>query len=180
MVDVANQLRLMRETAGISQRELARKVGVSNGTISQIEKGKSDPSVGLLKQILKGLGLSIADFFEEREEPRQKIFFTQEEFVDVGSANVQFFQMGPSTRGRQIQFLKEIYASGASTGHKSLVHDGEETGFILSGQLEVTVGDQRRILSAGEGYYFNSTTPHSFRNVGLKPCELISACTPPF
>ena len=180
MVNVANQLRLMRETAGISQRELARKVGVSNGTISQIEKGKSDPSVGLLKQILDGLGLSIADFFEERVQPRQKIFFTSDEFVDVGSANVQFFQMGASSTGRQIQFLKEIYAGGASTGHKSLVHEGEEAGLIISGQLEVTVGDQRRTLSAGDGYYFNSTTPHSFRNVGIAPCVLISACTPPF
>lgn len=180
MVNVANRLRLVRETAGISQRELARRVGVSNGTISQIEKGNSDPSVGLLKQILDGLQLSIADFFEERIQPRQKVFFTQDEFVDVGSGNVNFFQMGPSTAGRQIQFLKEIYQVGASTGHKSLIHEGEEAGFILKGQLEVTVGDQRRILSAGEGYYFNSTTPHSFRNIANEPCELISACTPPF
>ena len=180
MVEVANQLRLMREIAGISQRELARKVGVSNGTISQIEKGNSDPSVGLLKQILEGLGLSIADFFEEHSQPRQKIFFESDEFVDVGSANVKFLQMGPSSTDRQIQFLKEVYAAGASTGHKSLVHEGEEAGIILSGQLEVTVGEERRILSAGDGYYFNSTTPHSFRNIGNVPCELISACTPPF
>ena len=180
MVNVANQLRLMRETAGISQRELARNVGVSNGTISQIEKGKSDPSVGLLKQILEGLGLSIADFFEERLQPRGKIFFVKDEFVDVGTANVQFLQMGASTRGRQIQFLKEVYAGGASTGHKSLVHEGEEAGIILTGQLEVTVGDQRRIFSAGDGYYFDSMTPHSFRNVGTEKCELVSACTPPF
>lgn len=180
MVNVANRLRLMRETAGMSQRELARRVGVSNGTISQIEKGKSDPSVGLLKQILEGMELSITDFFEERVQPRQKIFFRQDEFIDVGSSNVKFFQMGASAAGRQIQFLKEIYDGGASTGHKSLVHQGEEAGLILSGQLEVTVGDQRRVLKAGEGYYFNSTTPHRFRNVGSEPCELVSACSPPF
>ncbi|MCC3862096.1 cupin domain-containing protein [Pseudemcibacter aquimaris] len=180
MVNVANRLRLMRETAGISQRELARKVGVSNGTISQIEKGNSDPSVGLLKQILEGLELSIADFFEEKIQPRQKIFYAEDELVDVGSGKVKFLQMGPSTAGRKIQFLREFYEGGASTGHKSLVHEGEEAGFILSGQLEVTVGDQRRVLNAGEGYYFNSTTPHSFRNVSPEPCEIISACTPPF
>jgi transcriptional regulator with XRE-family HTH domain len=170
----------MRETAGLSQRELARRVGVSNGTISQIEKGKSDPSVGLLKQILEGLELSIADFFAETDQPRQHIFFKSQEFVDVGSANVKFLQMGPSSEGRAIQFLKEVYAQGASTGHKSMVHEGEEAGIILSGQLEVTVGDQRRVLNSGDGYYFDSTTPHSFRNVGKEPCELVSACTPPF
>lgn len=180
MVHVATRLRLLRETAGLSQRGLARRVGVSNGTISQIEKGNSDPSVGLLKQILDGLELSIADFFAEASQPRQHIFFKHDEFVDVGSANVQFLQMGPTTSGRQIQFLKEVYAVGASTGHKALVHDGEEAGMVISGVMEVTVGNQRRTLSAGEGYYFDSTTPHSFRNVGKEPCELISACTPPF
>ena len=180
MVNVANRLRLLRETAGISQRELARKVGVSNGTISQIENGKSDPSVGLLKQLLEGLELSIADFFAETSQTRQHVFFKQEEFIDVGSGNVQFLQMGATTKGRAIQFLKEVYTAGASTGHKALVHEGEEAGLILSGQLEVTVGNQRRILSQGDGYYFDSTTPHSFRNVGKEPCELVSACTPPF
>ena len=180
MVNVATRLRLLRETAGLSQREVARRAGVSNGTISQIEKGKSDPSVGLLKQVLDGLELSIADFFAEAHQPRQHIFFREDEFVDVGSANVQFLQMGPTMQGRQIQFLKEVYAVGASTGHKSLVHEGEEAGMVVSGQMEVTVGNQRRTLSAGEGYYFDSTTPHSFRNVGKDPCELISACTPPF
>lgn len=180
MVNVANRLRLMRETAGISQRELARKVGVSNGTISQIEKGNSDPSVGLLKQILEGLELSISDFFEERSHTREKIFFSADDFVDVGSGSVKFLQMGPSTAGRKLQFYKEVYPVAASTGHKSLIHEGEEAGLILKGQLEVTVGDQRRILSAGEGYYFNSMIPHSFRNVGKEPCELISSCTPPF
>lgn len=180
MVNVANRLRLMRETAGISQRELARIVGVSNGTISQIEKGNSDPSVGLLKQILEGLELSIADFFEEKVQPRQKIFFAPDEFVDVGSGSVQFLQMGPSSTGRLLQFLKEVYAPGASTGHKSLVHEGEEAGMVLCGTLEVTVGDQRRVLGAGDGYYFNSMIPHRFRNIGTEPCELISSCTPPF
>lgn len=180
MVNVANRLRLMRETAGLSQRELARNVGVSNGTISQIEKGNSDPSVGLLKQILEGLELSIGDFFEERSHPRQKIFFSGGDFVDVGSGSVKFLQMGPSTAGRKLQFYKEIYPSGASTGHKSLVHEGEEAGVIITGKLEVTVGDQRRVLNAGEGFYFNSMIPHSFRNVGNEPCEMISSCTPPF
>ena len=180
MINVANRLLLLRKAAGLSQRELARRAGVSNGTISQIEKGKSDPSIGLLKQVLDGLQLSITDFFAEANQPRKHIFFRQDEFVDVGAVGVQFLQMGPSPAGRSIQFLKEVYASGASTGHKALIHEGEEAGIILSGELEVTVGDQRRVLRSGDGYYFNSTTPHSFRNVGKIDCELVSACTPPF
>ena len=55
----------------------------------------------------------------------------------------------------------------------------EEGGIILSGQLEVTVDSERRILGPGDAYYFESRRPHRFRYVGAKPSELISACTPP-
>ena len=47
------------------------------------------------------------------------------------------------------------------------------------GRLEVTVDDERRILDPGDAYYFESRRPHRFRCVGAKPCEVISACTPP-
>ena len=60
-----------------------------------------------------------------------------------------------------------------------LVHEGEEGGIVLSGRLEVTVDDERRILGPGDAYYFESRRPHRFRCVGPVPCEVISACTPP-
>ena len=50
---------------------------------------------------------------------------------------------------------------------------------VLRGRLEVTVGDQRRVLGPGDAYYFNSRLPHRFRTVGEEVCEVVSACTPP-
>ena len=55
----------------------------------------------------------------------------------------------------------------------------EEGGVVLRGRLEVTVGDQRRVLGPGDAYYFNSRLPHRFRTVGEEVCEVVSACTPP-
>ena len=60
-----------------------------------------------------------------------------------------------------------------------LEHEGEEGGIILSGRLEVTVGEATRILGAGDAYYFNSRQPHRFRNVGNEACTLVSSCSPP-
>jgi mannose-6-phosphate isomerase-like protein (cupin superfamily) len=60
-----------------------------------------------------------------------------------------------------------------------LSHDAEEGGIILEGRLEVTVGDQVRVLSAGDAYLFNSRVPHRFRNTGSTECVLVTACTPP-
>ena len=60
-----------------------------------------------------------------------------------------------------------------------LVHEGEEGGLVLSGRLEVTIDDERRILGPGDANYFESHRPHRFRCVGPVPCEVVSACTPP-
>lgn len=178
--DLGNRLRLTREKFGISQRELARKVGVSNGTISQIEAGNSDPSFSLTLKILDGLGITVTEFFEERENRYQKVFYKASDFVNVGTGKIQYLQLGASTSGRQLQFLKEIYPPGASTGPKALIHEGEEAGIVLKGKLEVQVGDQTRVLGPGEAYHFQSTIPHRFRNTGTEPCELVTAGTPPF
>ena len=50
---------------------------------------------------------------------------------------------------------------------------------VISGRLEVTVEDERRILGPGDAYCFESRRPHRFRCVGAEPCEVVSACTPP-
>jgi len=180
MEDLGERLRLTREKFGISQRELARKVGVSNGTISQIEGGHSDPSFSLTLKILDGLGVTVTEFFEERENRTQKVFYRAEDFVNVGTGKIEYMQLGASTNGRQLQFLREIYPAGATTGPKALVHEGEEAGIVLRGRLEVQVGDQIRMLGPGEAYHFPSTTPHRFKNPGPVECELVTACTPPF
>ncbi|TNE61185.1 MAG: cupin domain-containing protein [Alphaproteobacteria bacterium] len=180
MEDLGLKLRLTREKFGISQRELARKVGVSNGTISQIEAGNSDPSFSLTLKILDGLGVTVTEFFEERENRAQKVFYKAADLVNVGTGRIKYLQLGASTSGRQLQLLKEIYPAGASTGPKALIHEGEEAGIVIKGRLEVQVGDQVRTLGPGEAYHFPSTIPHRFRNPGSEDCELVTACTPPF
>ena len=67
-----------------------------------------------------------------------------------------------------------IYAQievGASTG-VAFSHTAQETGFVLRGAVEVTVGNESRVLREGDGYYFDSQTPHQFRNVGDTVAEI--------
>ena len=74
--------------------------------------------------------------------------------------------------------LKEVLPPGADTGDDMLSHDGEECGIVIIGCAEVTVGEQVYLLQPGDGYYFDSRTPHRFRNPGQDECVLISANTP--
>ena len=74
--------------------------------------------------------------------------------------------------------MQEILPPGADTGDDMLSHEGEECGIVIQGTVEVTIGEQIHQLAPGDGYYFDSRTPHRFRNVGEQECVLISANTP--
>lgn len=177
--EIGARLRRIREARGLSQRQLARQSGVANATISQIEAGKLNPTVSMLKKVLDGIPIGLGEFFGEAFEAQERIFFRAEELTEIADGGISYRQVGAHLGNRAIQLLKECYQPGAGTGRHALTHEGEECGIVLKGRLEVTVGDESRVLSAGDAYYFKSHQPHQFRNPGNEPCELITACTPP-
>src|SRR5690554_5210727 len=178
-VDVGGRLRYLRSRHNLSQRELAKRAGVTNSTISLIEANRVKPSIGALKRILDGVPIGLAEFFAlEPEKPRQ-VFYMAEELSEIGKGGISYRQVGENLVGRALQILKERYEPGADTGRVPLVHEGEEGGIIISGRLEVTVDSERRILGPGDAYDFESRRPHRFRCIGPVPREVVSACTPP-
>ncbi|WP_022728270.1 cupin domain-containing protein [Fodinicurvata sediminis] len=176
---VGQRLRNLRQMHDLSQRELAKRAGVSNAVISLIEQNKSSPSVGMLKRVLAGFPISLADFFSLGQTPRSRIFYRAEELFEIAGGDISYRQVGRDLRGRAMQVLHERYAPGADTGEALLRHDAEEAGVVIRGALDVTVGDQRQLLKEGEAFYFDSRVPHRFRNLGDETCEVITACTPP-
>ena len=178
--DIGARLVAIRSARSLSQRRLAKQSGVANATISQIESGDLNPTVGLLKKILDGVPMTLSDFFASAlESAEPKIFFSARELSTIAKGGVSYRQIGANLANKAIQLLHEHYAPGASTGRLPLRHAGEECGIVLRGALRVTVDGQSRILTAGEAYYFKSDRPHSFKNEGVEQCELITACTPP-
>jgi transcriptional regulator with XRE-family HTH domain len=179
MDNLGQQLKTLRIRRGLSQRKLAAMSGVSNATVSLIEHGRTDPSMGLLKKILDSLGVSFAEFFASGARSAEKYFYTRDELSEIGSGPISYRQVGSDLSDGQLQILYERYQPGADTGQSMLSHDAEEGGIVLRGRLEVTVGDQVQVLTAGDAYRFNSRLPHRFRNAGNEECVLVSACTPP-
>jgi transcriptional regulator with XRE-family HTH domain len=178
-VELGQRLRFIRERTGLSQRALATKTGVPNSTISLIESGKMNPSVGALRRVLDGIPISMSDFFAFEPEPEKASFYVREELTEIGKGKLSLRQVGTNLFGRALMILHETYDIGADTGRVLYGHEGEEGGIVLSGQVEITVGALRKILGPGDAYYFDSRLPHRFRQVGPEKCVLVSACTPP-
>ena len=177
--DIGTRLRELRTMHGLSQRELAKRTGVTNGTISLIEQNRISPSFGSLKKVLDGFPISIADFLTLDLKPRSRVFYQAKELREIGSGPVSFRLVGRDMRDRAIQMMHERYQPGADTGEDMLSHTGEECGIVVSGLIELTVGGETKRLVAGDAYYFDSRLPHRWRNTGTIDCVIVSACTPP-
>lgn len=177
--DLGQRLKGLREAQGFSQRELAKRAGVSNAIISLIEQNRTSPSVGLLKKVLDGLPVSLSDFFAGTARLAPQIFFRAGELIELAGGAISYRQVGRDMAGRAMQMLHERYAPGADTGPQMLRHEAEEGGVIVAGHLEVTVGDRRTVLGPGDAYYFNSREPHRFRNMGDEECMVVTANSPP-
>jgi len=180
--ELGPRLRSLRESRGLSLRALARVAELTPGTLSQIENGRTSPSVSTLKAILTALSTSLGEFFSTAEPTaaESRFVFRTGELVNIAPGpGLRFLGLpGPGT-GRSLQCLHEIYAPGADTGPKPYSHPGEESGYCLSGSIEITVDGRREILGPGDGYYYSSEKPHRWRNIGSLPAEVISVCTPP-
>ncbi len=179
-MDIGARLQLVRKSKGLSQRELAKRVGVTNSTISLIEQNKVSPSVSSLKKVLDGIPISLADFFTLDMEIGlpDSPFYSAAELPDVGSNGIHYFLVGQHRPQRQMCLLREVMPPGSDTGDSMLSHEGEEGGVVVEGEVEVTVGDLVRVLRAGEAYYFESKVPHRFRNMGKVDAVIFSANTP--
>lgn len=188
--DIGARMKAMRTAAALSQRELAERGGVPHAQISNVERNKISPSISTLRKILTGLGISMADFFEQERNFPPGPFFGPEDLLDLTSKVVansigagggrMFFRQIGDARTHNLQILHEIYEPEADTGETFLQHASSEGGYIVEGELEVTVGNEVRVLKAGESYLFDSRIPHRFRNVSPGKTVAISACSPPY
>lgn len=188
--DIGVRLRQERHRAGISQRELARRLGVSASLISQVESGQSKPSVSTLYAIVTELEVSLDDIFRihgngasqsaSREpaaagdgegEPGPVVHPDERHVIDLDSG-VRWERL-TSHRHEDVDFLHVVYdIGGASAAEERLMrHAGREYGIVLSGRLGVQLGFERHELAPGDSIAFDSAQPHRLWNLGDEPVQ---------
>jgi transcriptional regulator with XRE-family HTH domain len=186
VLQIGGRIRAERARRGISLRSLARSVGLSPSLISQIETGKCQPSVSTLYAITTVLGVSVQDVFGESGPPSGPASGPaapgqvrsavpglaepgQREILELDSG-VTWERLGHAP-GSPVDFLLVSYAPGGCSspaGHL-MQHPGTEYGYLLEGELVVTLGSRSHRLTPGDSVSFTSATPHSYRNEGTVP-----------
>lgn len=182
---IGERLREERVRAGLSQRELARRLGLSASMISQLESGLSKPSVGTLYAIVTELDVSLdrvirGEEFRSSPDATQKsvdrsplVHPHQRQAIDLDSG-VRWEEL-TATSEDGVDFLYATYeVGGASTLDESLMrHHGREYGYVMSGTLGIEIGFDQFELGPGDSIAFDSTTPHRLFNKGEEPVRAI-------
>jgi transcriptional regulator with XRE-family HTH domain len=184
---VGQRLRSERERRGLSLRELARRLEISPSALSQIETGRSRPSVGTLYAIVSELDMSLDELFGSQRvatatsraaEAESGATLVQRRDTRKGidlESGVRWERLTP-TAEQDADFLYVVYEVGGASSREGthMRHMGREYGVVLSGRLRVTIGfDEEHELAPGDSIAFESSRPHRLENAGDEPVEAI-------
>ncbi len=179
MIEIGKKLRELRESKGLTLRELSNRAKCTSSLLSQIENGKTEPSISTLKKIADALGVNIVDFFMEDFED-EDVITRKKDRIDIQlkrwDAKIQ--SLVKNVRNKKMQPFYTVIKPGGGS-HGMYAHEGEEFGFVLKGEMELRLNDKVYRIKEGESFYFSSRIPHDWVNTGGRDVHVIWVITPP-
>ena len=177
---VGHHVRHYRQIRNMMLRELAEKAGCSESLLSRVENNLVSPSLSTLHRICKALDVGIGALLDETtdldctvyEEGRRPVIAR----AMGGSIEAEVFTSNAPNQLLQ-GLIVELEEGAHSEGE--ILHDGEECGYVVDGEMELTVAGRSYSLRTGSTFSFKSSLPHSYRNTGDSSVKVIWVNTPP-
>lgn len=178
------KLKLARQTKGLTLKELAKRSQCSESLLSKAENGRALPSLPLIHRLVRVLETNISWLFDENEPNDSPVFRAgTRPVVTLDNrpgdwAGISVERIIPYKGGHLLQSTIHHIDVGGQSG-AAITHEGEETGYILRGQIDLILDGVIHSLKVGDSFCFRSHIPHSYRNTGSEPASILWTCTPP-
>lgn len=171
-----------RTLRGLTLKQLAAQVGLSEGMLSKVENGLATPSLVSLHKLAFCLDSNVAELVTAPDSMPPVLHAGQHPIIDfldsTGGPKITLERVVPPQRGQLIQGDIHVIEPEAESLER-ISHAGEEIGYVIEGQFELRVGDETYLLSAGSTFYFSSEVPHAYRNPGQTVTRVFWINTPP-
>lgn len=176
-LDIGVRLKRLRTQQGLNQKELAGMVGVTPSTISQIESNSIYPSLPALFKIAQILSVDAGYFFQKATAGQTPSVFSgggkPVRFPDLPKGSINGQHLLPADLQSSIEpYFLEIPAGKKLTSH-FFVHKGDEFGFLFEGELQVTIQNSVKQLTAGDVVYLTRHIPSQWKNSGKSAARMI-------
>ena len=175
-IDIGRRIRNHRNRNGLTQQELADRTELTKGFISQLERGQVSASVVTLMDLIECLGTTPAEFFKDEEE---HVVFTEKEYFEKLDEQGNRRQwIVPTAQRFQMEPLLVVIQPHSSLDEDK-PHNGEEFGYLMSGRLNLWLGDKVYHIKSGESFYYQASQKHRIENPGSRPAKYLWISTPP-
>lgn len=171
--DIAIRLQKVRQMYGFSQRELAKRAGVTNSSVSMIEQGRVSPSISSLEKLLKNIPMTLKDFFSFDPHSEKQCFYRSHEIPQTHQTDINHFHLAHNCEINNKTLNYSVYQPDASSGDSMLTSNIDLAGFIVQGELEVTINNQSDCLQQGDGFCISNLSPYRFRNISSEPAIVV-------
>ena len=178
--DLGRRIRVLRQTARMSLRELSRSAGMSTASVSAIENDKSSPTLATLHKVLRALGTDFAEFFASPAADSAKPVFEPVAMPVVKDAHRQYAILLPKRSDIKFEMLLETLAPNERRTDWE-THDCDLGGVLLSGgPLRLDVEEQGEwVCRKGHAFYLKAGQRHRAVNIGKRPAKLVTVWYPP-
>jgi len=172
---IGTRLRQLRLRRRLSLAQVAKAVGVSLGFLSAIERSQMSASVGTLRNLARFYKTNILDFFDPAESNSRLVKPARRKVLEAGpGVRMELLAWGNTVMEPHLFRIAPNAGSG-----ESYTHEGEEFLYVLRGELHISLQGEEYHLKPGDSFYFESATPHHWKNPGRSETYVLWVNTPP-
>lgn len=174
---VGARVRALRDSMGLSLRDLAQRCGVSAPMLSQVERGETSPTLATAEKIATGLGLSLSQLLR-LDESQHVVVVRRGDGRTRKRSGHTVEELTPPLPGQRADVSRHSLAPGAATGGPSdpPMHEpgARETAVVLSGELTLVIDGEDQVLDSGDSVTFDADLPHHFHNRSDGPADFLA------
>ncbi len=173
---IGKKMKELRTLCDLTQEELANRTELTKGYISQLENDLVEPSLSTLEDIVIALGTNLSDFFST--DSSEQTVFTEKDYFVKHYGNHEIKWLVPNAQKNEMEpILVTLYPN--SETDKDYPHEGQEFGYVLDGELILSIDGKKQRVKQGETFYYNSNKSHFLKNTKEKICRVIWVSSPP-
>jgi transcriptional regulator with XRE-family HTH domain len=177
--ELGKRIKRIRESKHLTLKNIEAAAGISATHISEIERGKTSPTLGALVRISKALGKDPAYFVEEQELGDVCVVTAEnriQESMRGGGGTIE--RLTSSIPGGRLQACVITLDGGKSPRAEAHTHDGNEAALVLSGRMWFKVGAEEFELAEGDSICYDALEPHAYRSVSEQErSSMLWVCT---
>jgi transcriptional regulator with XRE-family HTH domain len=180
VLDVGVRVRALRESMGLSLRDLGDRSGVSAPMLSQVERGETSPTLSVAARIAGGLDLSLSQLLR-LDEADHVVVVRRADGRRRRRGGHAVEELTPPLPGQRADVSRHRLEPGAATGGPGdpPIHEpgSRETAVMLEGAVTLVIDGAEHGLRTGDSVTFDADLPHHFENHADQPAELLAVVT---